>query len=182
MFRSDSEIETLLSHENNRAVAIKIIGQGQDFRADRTPKSETRERLSLEAKTRIGVLASVIGVKATSELTGKNQSQVSNIKAGLTGSRGEDKPLKASLLPARNELQEKALSKADSFLEMLGVGQDLNDAVKTALVAEKIVNIYDKLAPKNALPIGATTNIVFYAPRQLETKDYPIIEVEAQNG
>lgn len=181
MFKSDEEIEALVGHKNNRAV-IRILGNGQDDRADRTPKSETRERLSLETKTQIGVLAEILGVKGTAELTGKSRGVVGHIKNGENGIGKADPTLKAAIEDANSQVRTKALSKADQFLEMLGIERDLSDSVKIATVAEKVVNIFDKLAPKNPLANLQAANIVFYAPRQLDTRDYPVLEVEAQNG
>lgn len=180
MFKSDEEVETLIGHKNNHA-QIKIIGQGQDDRADRR-NSGKRELLTPDQKVQIATLASVLGVKATSELTGKNQSQVSNLKNGKNGVGIKDQELSAEIDNFKESLRTKALSKADQFLEMLGIGGDLASDLKSAAIAEKVVNIYEKLTPKKEVVQDNRTQIVFYAPRVKESSEYPVIEVETQNG
>jgi hypothetical protein len=180
MFRSDTEIEELLNHSNNKAI-VKIIGQGQDDRKSRAPNG-IRETLSVETKAQIGTLASILGVKRTVELTGKNESQVSNYSRGKNGVGKPDPELASALEDSKGKIQEKVLSKADLFLDMLDIGKDSRENVLNATIAEKVVNIYEKLAPKNQLPNINQANIILYAPKQLETHDYPVLEVEAQNG
>jgi hypothetical protein len=180
MFKSDTEVDTLIGHKNNRA-DVKIIGHGQSDKADRR-NSGPREHLTTEQKASISVLANVLGVKATTELTGKNQSQVSNIKAGKNGVGKVDPVLRESAEVLRERIQSTALSKADQFLEMLGIESDLKETLTRATITEKVVNIYEKLAPKNPVINDNRTQIVFYAPRTKESAEYPVIEVETQNG
>ncbi len=187
MFLSDSETERLLEHENNGKVEsaprveIKIIGQGQDDRVNRTP-GPIREKLSLEEKVNIGLLASVLGVKTTAEMVDKSPGMVGRIKNGKNGVNHPDQELRAELELRKEGIQSKALEKADMFLEMLGIGQELSDNLKAASVAEKVVNIYEKLAPKKDFLIDNRTQVIFYAPKVKESSEYPLLEVETQNG
>ena len=132
MFKTDSEIERMLGHENNGQVStIKIIGQGQDDRANRRPTGN-REKLSLEEKVNIGLLASVLGIKTTAELVGKTPGMTGRIAAGKNGVNHPDLELRSELDSRKEGIQSKALEKADMFLEMLGIGQDLGDSLKAA--------------------------------------------------
>lgn len=180
MFKSDTEVETLISHPNNGLGKIKIIGSGQDDRSDRTPQTRG-ERLTLDQKSNIAVLASIIGIKGTGELLGKTPGVISRIKNGKNSQGDPDLKLQDSIDETKRSLQEKALSRADQFLDMLGLSSDNKDEYLKASIAEKAVSIYDKLAPKVA-PTTNNTQIVFYAPRIKESKEYQVIEVEAQNG
>lgn len=179
MFKTDEEAEFLLGHANN-SVSHKTIGTGQHGNGG--ARSGSYEKIDSEARARIGVLATLFGDKAAGELTSKPRGYATKFRNGQNLAGKPDESLERELISRRGVIQEKALEKADQFLEMLGIGSDLSDSMKQASIAEKVVNIYEKLQPKTPSLNLQAAQIVFYAPKIKETNDYPIIEVEAQQG
>ena len=179
VFKSDSEVETLIASPNN-LINHKVLGagnHGNQGNRNSTPHSTLTE----EARARIGILASLIGDKATSELTGVARPSVTNLKNGNNLSGKPDEILQKNLDSRRGVIQEKALERVESFIDMLG-SSDLSDDVKRSSIAERVANIFDKLTPKTPTINAERAQIIFYSPKVKESTQYPIIEVEAQNG
>lgn len=177
MFKSDSELSSLLDHPNNGAI-VKIIGQGQDDRADRTPTSETRKHRTIEEKADIALLAAVVGIKGAAELVGATPGVVGRIASGEKADGTPDPTLGKEI---KDRLQGSALVKAEGFLGKLDPEGNLRDQFKLAHIAEKAVTIYEKLAPK-VPPNQQNIQVVFYAPKARESSDYQVLEVEPQKG
>ena len=177
MFKSDSEALALVESPNN--ILHKRLGTGnsgnQGNRAG-TPHATLTE----EARARVGMLASLIGDKAASELTGVSRPSVTNLKNGKDLSGKPDEVLQRNLDSRRGVIQEKALEKVETFIDMLG--GDLGDDVKRSAIAERVASIFDKLTPKTPTINAEKAQIIFYSPKVKESTQYPIIEVEAQNG
>lgn len=178
MFKSDSEALALVESPNN--ILHKRLGTGnsgnQGNRAG-TPHTTLTE----EARARVGMLASLIGDKAASELTGISRPSVTNLKNGKDLSGRSDETLQKNLDSRRGVIQEKALERVETFIDMLGTS-DLGDDVKRSAIAERVASIFDKLTPKTPTINAEKAQIIFYSPKVKESNAYPIIEVEAQNG
>lgn len=180
MFKTDAEVEELLNHSNNRVrVEHKGNGQGQNPNSGghASDDGKSYQKLPLEDKARIGTLASLIGNKNTSTLTGISEPRVSQFKNGMNGSHA-DPELRKELKGQKDEIQKTALNKVDIFLGMLTEdrisGMDTKDIASSAA---KMVDIYDKLGPKNP-NVGANVSIQFFAPRLRDINDMAVIEVE----
>lgn len=178
MFKSDSETEKLLLSPNN--ILHKTLGAGNHGNGGNR-NGTSHQVLTEESRARIGLLASLIGDKATSELTGVQRPSVTNLKNGKTLAGKPDEILQKNLDIRRGVIQEKALEKVELFVDMLG-NSDLNDDVKRSSIAERVASIFDKLTPKTPTINAERAQIIFYSPKVKESTQYPIIEVEAQNG
>lgn len=180
MFKTDAEVEELLNHSNNRVrIDHKGNGQGQNPNSGGHASDDGKSYLKLpvEEKAKVGTLASLIGNKNTSALTGIGETRVSQLKRGMNGSKA-DPELRKELAEQKSEIQKTALSKVDIFMSMLTEdrisGMDTKDI---ATSAAKMVDIYDKLGPKNP-NIGANVSIQFFAPKLRDINDMAVIEVE----
>lgn len=177
MFKSDSEALSLVESPNN--ILHKRLGAGNSGnQGNRNGTSHLK--LTENSRARIGLLASLIGDQATSELTGVARQSVNNLKNGNTLSGKPDEILQKNLDSRRGVIQEKALEKAEAFLDMLG-SSDLSDDVKRSAIAERVTSIFDKLTPKTPTINAEKAQIIFYSPKVKESSQYPIIEVEAQS-
>jgi hypothetical protein len=178
MYKSDDEIEALLNHKNNK-VSHKGIGYGGNPNSGghAGDNKTTYEKIPLEEKAKLGTLAALIGNKNTAELTGLPTARISQFRNGKNGSK-VDESLKMALLERKDKIQDTCISKVDMFLSMLTEDRvESMDTKDIASSAEKIVNIYDKLGPKNP-NAGNQIMIQFYAPKMREVADMVTIEVE----
>ena len=179
IFRDDSEIDRILNHENNK-VNHKTIGQGNN----QTTRKEEYTKRPLEEKANIGVLATLLGNKATSDLTGVDPTQVSAYKNATkaigNGVNIKDQELKSELSDRLAPIRNRALDKVDLFMEILSSEKALKMKGRDlASAAKNMVEIYDKLGPKVDNPLFQARTVVFYSPKVRESIDYPVIEIEA---
>lgn len=176
MFKSDSEVKEMLEHKNNGTKVIGI-GKGGSNNSGGNGKG-SKERLTTEEKSEIGTLATLIGTGYTAELTGEHKSAVSHYKNGINGNGTVNADLREENNKRLNTIREKAIDKATLFMNMLNEEKALKMKGKDlATVADKMVNIFDKLGPKSPLNIERAT-VIFHAPRVRKSEDYNIIDVE----
>lgn len=176
MFKSDEETERMLEHKNNGTKVIGI-GKGGNVNSGGNGKG-SEKRLTIEEKSEIGTLATLIGIGYTAELTGEHKSAVSHYKNGINGNGNVNKELREENNKRLNIIRNEAINKVELFMNMLNEekaakmkGKDL------ASTAEKMVNIFDKLGPKSGINIERAT-VIFHAPRVRKPEDYQIIDVE----
>ena len=168
MFKTDEQVIKLLSHKNNNTVLHKTIGSGNHGNGG--SKGGPINPLSPEEKAEAVIFSQFFGVKAAGELVGKPHGEISRFK--------DQKLVKRELKDRISGIQERVLDKVDAFLEMVSEEKDLSDSIKAATVAEKVVNIYERLAPKTP-QLGVVANqVVFYAPKLNPAEEYPVIEME----
>ena len=181
MFKTDEELNKLLDHPNNKTRnVVKVLGIGQDDRSDRTPETR-REKRSLEEKIDIGLLASVVGIKDAAKLIGTTPGVVSRIAAGENSQGKPDQELSARLDDRKNKLREKALEKAELFLDMVDGSGESHSEFQRIHTAEKAVTIFERLEPKG--PVNQNNvQVNFYAPRMKSEEDYQVIDVVPQKG
>lgn len=183
MFKSDEEVNKMLDHENNgtkrNLPTVEIKGQGKGSNPNSGGNAGgKREKLDIETKSEIAVLANLIGTKNTAEMIDKHPSAVSHYKNGHDGLMTRNPELIERTNSKINAIKADVLDKAGMFLSFL----DEEKAAKmkgTALAtcANKMVEIHDRLTPKIQGPnLGVT--VIFHAPRQRSSQDYSIIEVE----
>jgi hypothetical protein len=178
MFKSDDEIDVLLNHKNN-GIVHRGLGKGQNPNSGghAGDNKHTYDKIELEDKAKLGTLAAIIGNKNASELTGVHPVRLSQFKNGMNGSK-PDEELRPKLLERKAEIQETCISKVDLFLGMLTADRiEAMDTKDIAGSAEKIVNIYEKLGPKNP-DAGNKIMIQFFAPKVRELDEMQVIEVE----
>lgn len=170
MFKSDLEVESLLSSPKNHALAlVKIIGSGNHDNQRVNGKSEARP-LPLEDKVSAVIFSKFFGLNAASNIFGKAPSDIQRM--------GTREVVKEEVSKRIAPIQEKALDKVEAFLEMVGTDKELSDSLKAATVAEKAINIYERLAPRATPSNGPLQQIIFYAPKLKEADSYPVIELE----
>ena len=168
MFKTDEEVITLLSHKNNNTVLHKTIGAGNHGNGG--AKGGNYSPLLPEEKADAVIFSHFFGVEAAGKLIDKPHGEISRFK--------NQRLVKMELKDRISGVQEKVLDKVDAFLDMVSAEKDLSDSIKAATVAEKVVNIYERLAPKNPT-LGIQANqIVFYAPKLKPAEEYPVIEME----
>ena len=178
MFKSDEEVDKMLDHENNGTrVSIKGNGKGSNPNSGGNAGAK-RENLDTETKAEIAVLASLIGNKKTAEMIDKHPSAVSHYANGHDGLMTRNVDLVERTNAKIDRIKSEVIDKAGMFLSFL----DEEKAKKMkgsalASVADKMVSIHDKLTPKIITP-NLGVNIIFHAPRQRNSKDYSVIEVE----
>jgi len=181
MFKSDEEVDRMLSHSRNGA-RVSILGVGN------SPGSHGNNyvgavRRTTEEKADIAVLANLLGNQATSEMLSLTPPRVSHIKNGLDGKGKPDQKLKEVIDGRLSHLRNRALDKVELFMEMLSTEKSLKMKGRDlASSAERFVNIYEKLGPRNANPAGLSVQVIFHAPRIKESSDYQTIDVEANVG
>ena len=169
MFKTDEQVIKLLSHKNNNTVLHKTIGSGNHGNGGNR-NGVKWSPLAPEEKADAVIFSHFFGVKAAGELVGKPHGEISRFK--------DQKLVKMELKDRISGIQERVLDKVDAFLEMVSEEKDLSDSIKAATVAEKVVNIYERLAPKNQV-LGIQANqVVFYAPKLKPAEEYPVIEME----
>ena len=178
MFKSDEEVDILLNHKNN-GVAHKGLGQGQNPNSGgkATLYRNEYEKIEVEDKAKIGTVAAIIGNKNTAEMTGLSDVRVSQFRRGMNGSK-PDEALRSKLLERKTAIQDTCIDKVGMLLDL--VSQDRAEAMDTkdiAGTAEKFVNIFEKLGPKNP-EAGNKIMIQFFAPKVRELDEMQIIEVE----
>ena len=178
MFKTDEELNQLLDHSNNGS-SVKIIGIGQDDRSDRTPNSH-RSKRSLTEKIDIALLASVVGINGAAELIGTTPGVVSRIASGENSQGKPSADLEFGIAGKKKELIDKALDKAQIFLDLVSPMDDSKIAFQKMHTAEKAVSIYERLTPKTP-QVQNNTQVIFYAPKTRESNDYPVIEVHAKD-
>jgi hypothetical protein len=178
MFKEDSDIDTLISHPNN--ILHKTIGTGNHGNGG--PRSGFQAPPNEATRARIGMLATLFGDKVASEMTGVPREYASRFKRARNLDESPDQSLEKELISRRGVIQEKALIKADQFLDMLGTGGDLNDDVKRSNIADRVVSIFERLQPKTPTINAENAQIIFYAPKIKNSEEYPVIETEAQVG
>ena len=179
MFKSDEEVNRILNHPMN--VAIKGIGRPDPHKTGLRPGDTRRDPLTKDEKVQVGTIARILGSKATGELLDLDRGHVTRIREGLDcnykaeiGSDVKEK-IEDNLAPIRT----KALASVDFLIDVMNSKADKLPASKAASAAKNMVDIYDKLGPKNG-GIGIhATQVVFYAPRVLKSQDYLVQEVEA---
>jgi hypothetical protein len=179
MYKTDEEAERILNHSLNIA-KVSIMRQPEHQKGI-FHERETPNR-TLEEKAQIGTLAHLIGNKNTSELLGIEKSQVTKMKNGKNNLYHPDKELAEKIADNLAPIRNKAIANVEFLLDIVSSKASNMSGSKAASAAKSMVEVYDKLGPKNpALNIN-TPQVVFYAPRVLESNDYPVIEVEAVNG
>lgn len=179
LYKSDEEIEVMLSHPNNHA-RVALLGKGNHFKRD-TPH-KVHEFRTVEEKSNIAVLGTLIGNKATGEMMGIDPGRVGNYKNGSDGN-GRMNPSLAKENGSRlDSIRTRALDKVELFMEMLTTEKALKMKGRDmASAAEKFVNVFERLGPK--VPVSDRgINIVFFAPKIKEGSEYPVIEVEASEN
>jgi hypothetical protein len=179
MFKSDSEVESLISHPNN--VIHKTIGTGNHGKGG-VKEGSVQSPPNEESRARIAILATILGDKTAAEMTGVDRSYATKFRNGQKLDSSPDQSLEKELISRRGTIQSKALEKAELFLDMIGVNSDLNDDVKRSNIADRVVSIFERLAPKTPTINAENAQIVFYAPKIKESTEYPVIDVEAQAG
>jgi len=192
LFRSDEEIDELLSHDNNGAktknnstVKIKNIGSGNHLNHDHGDKKSgdhSQVRGAAE-QAKIAVLAEVVGNKAASEMTGVGETQVSQHKNGKNSNNDISTELVNNTTGKLNYLSDKASDKVDLFLNMLSSDKIEDMKPKDiATAAGKMTDIAMKLKTRSPNPFGpdgghGRPQIHFYAPVQLNVEEYITKEV-----
>jgi hypothetical protein len=169
MFKTDEEITKILTHKNNNTILHKTIGSGNHGNGGNKNGTAWKPLLP-EEKAEAVIFSHFFGVKAAGELVGKPHSEISRFK--------DQRLVKMELKDRISGIQEKVLDKVDCFLEMVSAEKDLSDSLKAATVAEKVVNIYERLSPKVPPTGPMTQQIIFYAPKLRPQEDYPVIEME----
>lgn len=178
MFKSDEEVEKMVNHENN-ATRVSIKGNGKGSNPNSGGNAgEKREKISIEEKTQIAVLAHLIGNKETANLMDKHESAVSHYKNGHDGLGTRNPELIERTNSKINDIKRDVLDKAGMFLSFLDEEKAKKmKGVALASAASKMVDIHDRLTPKVIQP-NLGVNIVFHAPRQRSSQDYQVISVE----
>jgi predicted transcriptional regulator len=178
LFKSDEEVEELLSHRLNLTRVANIGGPDRSGKREGIePRGETK---SLDEKVRIGTLARLIGKSATGELLDLDTSQVSKYARGNgSHSNRPDGELKEKIEDNLAPIRSRALANVEFLLDVVAEKASKMNGSKASQAAKNMVEVYDKLGPKGVVVNLNTPQVVFYAPRVLESHDYPVIEVEA---
>jgi hypothetical protein len=176
MFKSDEEVETLLSHPNNGITKHVFIGRGNNPNCGGHGNG-SESRLSIQDKADIATLALLVGNKAAAELTGEHPANVSQIKNGKNGLGKPESGTRAATDRKIGAIKSAALDKVDILLGVINEDKISELGAKdAATTAEKMINIFDKLGPKT--PVIEKANVIFYSPKIRESSSYPIIDVE----
>ncbi len=167
MFKTDEQIDKLLNHKNNSLVVThKTIGSGNH---DNHRINGKKNPITVPEKVDAVIFSHFFGIKPAAELINKQPAQISSYR--------RNPEVKDTLKLRIGSIQDKVLDKVDAFLDMVSSEKDLSDSIKAATVAEKVVNVYERLAPKIAGPTNQV-QVVFYAPKLKPAAEYPIVEVE----
>jgi hypothetical protein len=169
MFKTDQEIETLLSHQNNNTIIHKTLGAGNHGNGGNRNGVKWKP-IPPETKADAIIFSHFFGVEAAGKMIGKPAGEISRFK--------DQRLVKMELKDRISGIQEKVLDKVDTFLEMVSGEKELSDSIKAATVAEKVVNIYERLSPKVPTGGAMTQQIIFYAPKLKPQDEYPVIEME----
>ena len=182
IFKSNEEVEELLSHSNNAMVKLKIIGSGNHGNHDKSDKKAGDQVRGPEKQGQIATLAKLVGNKATSKLTGVGPTQVSQHKNGKN-SNGDVKVELIEDSEARMDaLGQKAIDRVEMFLDMLveEKAQDLK-AKDIPAAAQKMMDVAERIKKRNQIVRDETgaaqPQIHFYAPVQLKVDQYVKKEV-----
>ena len=181
MYKSDAEVERILDHPKN-VTRISIIGPGNHGKNGAKKGEAQRGEISKDDKARIGTLARLIGSKATGEIIDMSPSQVSRYKQGENSYAHPDAEIEAKIQDNLAPIRNKAIANVDFLLDIVRDKASKMPASKAAGAAKNLVEVYEKLGPKNPALTLNTPQVVFIAPRVLESSDYPTIEVETVHG
>ena len=187
LYKSDEEVDKLLNHDNNTIpnnVEVKIIGSGNHDNHDKgSKKNGNGEQIrGAEDQSQIGVLAKLIGNKATSALTGVGPTQVSQHKNGKNSNNKVVSELVEEQEAKLDFLGQKAIDKVDAFLELLDEDKMLELKAKDIpAAASKMMDIADKIKRRNQVHVdedrASRPQIHFYAPVQMKVDQYLTKEV-----
>jgi len=176
LFKSDEEVESLLSHRLNLTRVANIGGPDRTGQKVPNPKGKI---IPVEEKAQIGTLARLIGVKATEELLDVSHTQVSSYKRGMDSYNKPSPEIREKIEDNLAPIRSRALANVEFLLDVVAEKASKMNGSKAASAAKNMVEVYDKLGPKGLSINLNTPQVVFYAPRVLESHDYPVIEVEA---
>jgi len=176
LFKSDEEVEELLSHRLNLTRVTSIGGPDRTGQKIPNPRGEDK---SIEEKAQIGTLARLIGSKNAGELLDLDGSQVSKYARGNDSYNHPSPEIKEKIEDNLAPIRSRALANVEFLLDVVAEKASKMNGSKAASAAKNMVEVYDKLGPKGVNINLNTPQVVFYAPRVLGSKDYPVIEVEA---
>ena len=185
LFKTDEEVEELLNHKNNRIkaeVSVKTLGSGNHGNHDKGDKKAGEQVRGPEEQSQIGVLAHLIGNKATTVLTGVGATQVSQHKNGKNSNNTVVPELVEEKEARLDLLGDKAMSKVDMFLELLDEEKMLELKAKDIpQAASRMMDIADKIKRRNQVredeAKASRPQIHFYAPVQMKVDQYLTKEV-----
>lgn len=178
--KTDEEVENLISHANNGIHKVHFIGSGNHGETDKGTKRAGEQVRATEDRADVGVLAKIIGNKATGELLGLGNTTVSQCKNGKNGSHVDDVKLIKEMESRLAVLENKASDKVDLFLDIIREEKVSElSADKAAVGAEKMVNVLDKLRRRNE-KFESTINrpqVHIYGPVLVKSEEYITKEV-----
>lgn len=177
LFKSDEEVESLLSHRLNLTRVARLDGPDES-KVGLRPGETKGKIIPVEDKAKIGTLARLIGGKATSELTGLSTSQVGRYKRGNDSYDNPSEAIEEKIQDNLAPIRSRALANVEFLLDVVAEKASKMNGSKAASAAKNMVEVYDKLGPKGSIINLNTPQVVFYAPRVLGPADYPVIEVE----
>jgi len=179
LFKSDEEVESLLSHRLNLTRVASIGGPDRTGQKIPNPRGEN---IPVEEKAQIGTLARLIGSKNAGELLNLDNSQVSKYARGNDSYNHPSPEIREKIEDNLAPIRSRALANVEFLLDVVAEKASKMNGSNAAKAAKSMVEVYEKLGPKNPTLNINTPQVVFYAPRVLESKDYPVLEVEAING
>lgn len=181
MYKSDEEVERILNHELNVTRITSLNGPDR-FKVGLRPGESKGKTIPKEEKANIGTLASLIGNRAAGKLLDLSTSQVSRYQRGNDSYNHPDQEIKDKIADNLAPIRNRAIANVEFLLDVVAEKASNMSGSKAAQAAKNMVEVYDKLGPKVGVVNLNTPQVVFYAPRVLESRDYPVIEVEAING
>jgi hypothetical protein len=176
LFKSDEEVEELLSHRLNLTRVTSIGGPDRTGQKVPNPKGGI---IPVEEKAQIGTLARLIGGKAAGEILDLSTSQVTRYARGNDSYNIPSPEIKEKIEDNLAPIRSRALANVEFLLDVVAEKASKMNGSKAASAAKNMVEVYDKLGPKGVNINLNTPQVVFYAPKVLGSKDYPVIEVEA---
>jgi hypothetical protein len=174
MLKTDAEVEALLSHVNNGLnkiqVQVKTIGSGNHGNQSHEGKNAGNQLRDKEDQAIVGTLATLIGGKATAELTGLHPAAISKYRNGRDANNVPNGESKKILDAKLDNINNRIVDKVDQLLDIFA--EDKMSELKAHEIpssAEKLISMFDKIKRRND-ENGAgiiKPQVLLWAPKQI---------------